>query len=186
MPLTTFVQRLGSKWTWFLFRGIVAILFGIAALAMPGLTLATLTLLWGAYALVEGVVSLVTAFQARDTGLPLWPLILGGIAGIGAGIVTFVWPGLTVLTLLTLIACWAVVMGIFQIIAAIRLRREIQGEWWLVLSGVLSVLFGVAMFARPGAGALAVISLIAGFSIVFGVMLIAVSLRIRKLKSFGT
>jgi uncharacterized membrane protein HdeD (DUF308 family) len=91
MTLSTFVQRLGSKWTWFLVRGIVAILFGIAALAMPGVTLATFTLLWGAYALVEGVVALTTAFQARDTGIPLWPLILGGLAGIGAGICTFMW-----------------------------------------------------------------------------------------------
>jgi uncharacterized membrane protein HdeD (DUF308 family) len=123
---------------------------------------------------------LVAAYRVRDRGKPFWSLVIVGLLGIAAGIVTFIWPGMTALLLLMFIAAWAVVMGIFQIVAAIRLRKEIQNEWLLGLSGVLSVLFGIIMFVQPGAGALAVIWVIAAYAMVFGILLIWLGLRLKK------
>ena len=147
---------------------------------LRGLTLAALVIVWGAYALADGVLALISAWRVRDQGKPFWPMAIVGLLGIAAGIVTFIWPGITALVLLLFIAAWAVVMGVFQIIAAIRLRKEIQNEWLLALSGILSVLFGIIMIVQPGAGALAVIWVIAAYAIVFGALLIWLGLRLKK------
>jgi len=176
----TMLEHLGRNWGWIVLRGVAAILFGILAFVLPGITLAVLVIVWGAYALADGILALVAAYRVRDQGKPFWSLVIVGVLGIAAGIVTFIWPGMTALVLLLFIAAWAVVMGIFQIIAAIRLRKEIQNEWLLGLSGVLSVLFGIIMFAQPGAGAIAVIWVIAAYAIVFGVLLIWLGLRLKK------
>ena len=176
----TMLEHLGRNWGWIVLRGVAAILFGILAFVLPGITLAVLVIVWGAYALADGILALVAAYRVRDQGKPFWSLVIVGLLGIAAGIVTFIWPGMTALVLLLFIAAWAVVMGIFQIIAAIRLRKEIQNEWLLGLSGVLSVLFGIIMFAQPGAGAIAVIWVIAAYAIVFGVLLIWLGLRLKK------
>jgi len=176
----TMLEHLGRNWGWIVLRGVAAILFGILAFVLPGITLAVLVIVWGAYALADGILALVAAYRVRDQGKPFWSLVIVGLLGIAAGIVTFIWPGMTALVLLLFIAAWAVVMGIFQIIAAIRLRKEIQNEWLLGLSGVLSVLFGIIMFAQPGAGALAVIWVIAAYAIVFGVLLVWLGLRLKK------
>jgi len=167
-------------WGSVVLRGVAAVLFGVLAFAWPGITLAALVIVWGAYALADGVLALIAAYRVRDQGKPFWSLLIVGLLGIAAGIVTLIWPGMTALVLLLFIAAWAVVMGIFQIIAAIRLRKEIQGEWLLGLSGVLSVLFGIVMFVQPGAGALALIWAIAGFAIVFGVLLIWLGLKLKQ------
>jgi len=176
----TMLEHLGRNWGWVVLRGVAAVLFGILAFAWPGITLAALVIVWGAYALADGILALVAAYRVRDQGKPFWSLVIVGLLGIAAGIVTFIWPGMTALVLLMFIAAWAVVMGIFQIIAAIRLRKEIKNEWLLGLSGVLSVLFGVIMFVQPGAGALAVIWVIAAYAIVFGILLIWLGLRLKK------
>jgi uncharacterized membrane protein HdeD (DUF308 family) len=176
----TMLEHLGRNWSWIVLRGVAAVLFGILAFALPGITLAALVIVWGAYALADGILSLIAAYRVRDQGKPFWSLVIVGLLGIAAGIVTFIWPGMTALLLLMFIAAWAVVMGIFQIVAAIRLRKEIQSEWLLGLSGVLSVLFGIIMFVQPGAGALAVIWVIAAYAIVFGVLLIWLGLRLKK------
>ncbi len=144
------------------------------------MTLAVLVLLWGVYALADGVLALFAAFRVRDRGRPFWALLIVGVLGIFAGILTFLWPGMTALALLAFIAAWALVMGVFQIAAAIRLRKVIENEWLLALSGVLSVIFGALMWWSPGAGALAVVWIIALYSIVFGALLIALGFRIRK------
>jgi uncharacterized membrane protein HdeD (DUF308 family) len=182
----TMLEHLGRNWGWVVLRGVAAVLFGILAFAWPGITLAVLVIVWGAYALADGVLALVAAYRVRDQGKPFWSLVIVGLLGIAAGIVTFIWPGMTALLLLMFIAAWAVVMGIFQIVAAIRLRKEIENEWLLGLSGVLSVLFGVIMFAQPGAGALAVIWVIAAYAIAFGILLIWLGLRLRKRSAGGT
>jgi uncharacterized membrane protein HdeD (DUF308 family) len=156
------------------------VLFGVLAIAWPGITLATLVIVWGAYALAEGLVTLIAAWQVRDEGRPFWSLVVVGLLGIAAGVITFLWPGITALTLLMIIAVWALIMGIFQIVAAIRLRKVIEREWLLGLSGVASVIFGVLMIISPGAGALAVLSLIAAYAIVFGVLLIVLGFRLRS------
>lgn len=173
-------MELSSRHWWvFAVRGIAAILFGILAFALPGITLTVLVLLWGAYALVDGVLSLVSAF--RTTHDHRWGLLIEGLVGIGAGIVTFTWPGLTALVLLYIIAVWALITGVLELIAAFRLRRVIHDEWWLVLGGVASVVFGVLMLAMPAAGALALVWLIASYAIVFGVLMIALAVRLHGL-----
>ena len=153
------------------------------AFAWPGITLGALVLLYGAYAFADGVLAITAALVGRTVGVPWWALLIAGLAGIGVGIITLLWPGITALVLLYLIAFWAVVTGVFEIVAAIRLRKEIRGEWLLALSGVLSVLFGVALIVSPGAGALAVVWLIGAYAIVFGALMIALALRLRSLLS---
>ncbi|HEX3450653.1 MAG TPA: DUF308 domain-containing protein, partial [Isosphaeraceae bacterium] len=148
---------LARNWWALALRGLVAVLFGIAAFAMPGITLTALVLLYGAFALVDGVFAVAAALFGRRHGMPWWAMLVEGLFGIAIGILTFAWPGITALALLYLIAAWAVITGVFEIAAAIRLRQEIQGEWLLALSGALSVLFGVVLVLYPGAGALAVV-----------------------------
>ena len=176
----TMWSDLGRNWGWIVVRGIAAVIFGVLALVLPGVTLAALVLLWGAYALADGIIALIAAFRIRDRGKPFWALLVVGILGIAAGILTFIWPGMTAIVLLAFIAAWSLVMGIFQIIAAVRLRKSIENEWLLGLSGLLSIIFGVLMLINPGAGALAVIWVIGAYAIVFGVLLIALGLKLRS------
>src|SRR5579864_1034273 len=163
------VHALAKNWWMLLLRGIAAIIFGGLALAWPGMTLLTLVLFYGAYALVDGVLAIFAAI-AGGTLLPRWWLAVVGLLGIAAGLLTFLMPGLTAIVLLYLIAGWAIATGVFQIIGAIRLRHEIDNEWLLILGGIISVLFGAAMFAAPGAGALALITVIGIYAIIIGVL----------------
>ncbi len=181
METEAFLTLMARNWGWMLLRGVAAIIFGVLAFAWPGLTLIVLAIFWGAWALTDGIFALIAAFRVRENGRSYWPLILIGVLGIAAGVVTFFLPGLTALVLLMFIAAWAIVMGVLQIVAAIRLRKEIQGEWLLGLSGLVSLIFGVLMIARPGAGALAVMWLIAAWSIVFGVLMVALAFRLRAI-----
>jgi uncharacterized membrane protein HdeD (DUF308 family) len=175
------VGVLSRNWWVFLVRGILAILFGIMAWVWPGITISVLVLFFGAYALVDGIFSIVAAFSARGTDPNWWAELIEGIVGILAGIAVFFWPGLSALVLLYLIAAWAIITGIFEVIAAIQLRKEITGEWFLALAGVASIIFGIIAFLFPGAGALAVIWLIAVYAIVFGIALVALAFRVRGL-----
>jgi uncharacterized membrane protein HdeD (DUF308 family) len=181
MRVESLLEHLGRNWGWLALRGVAAVIFGVLAFVWPGVTLVVLTLFWGAYALVDGVCALVASLRGRTGGKPVWPLLLIGILGIAAGIATFLWPGMTALALLMFIAFWALFIGIFQIVAAIRLRKEIENEWLLGLSGLLSVIFGVFMIASPGAGAIAVVWLIGSYSVLFGIMLIALAFRLKKI-----
>jgi uncharacterized membrane protein HdeD (DUF308 family) len=174
------ITAVARNWWVFLVRGLAAILFGILAFIWPGITLFVLVLFWGAYALVDGIFALIAAFSGQAAQQRWWVLLLEGLLGIAAGIVTFLWPGMTAIALLYLIAAWAIVGGVLEIAAAIRLRQEIEGEWLLALSGVASIIFGVLMVIWPGAGALAVVWLIAGYAIVFGVLMIALAFRLRS------
>ena len=179
------LDQLAKNWGWIALRGVAAVIFGVLAFAWPGATLVVLVLFWGAYALAEGIFALVAAFRVRDQGRPMWTFVAIGILGIAAGIVTFAWPGVTALMLLMFIAVWAFFMGIFQIIAAVRLRKEIAHEWLLGLSGALSVIFGAVMMARPAEGALAVVWVIAAYSIVFGILLIVLAFRLKNRATTG-
>lgn len=170
---------LSRNWGWVVLRGIVAILFGVLTAFQPGITLATLVLLFGAYALVDGVAMVIWAIANRKDE-PHWvSLIVGGLLGVTAGVVTFFWPAMTTVALLFVIASWAMVTGVAAIAAAIRLRKEITGEWRLVLSGLLSVMFGVILLAAPAIGALAMVLWIGGYAIVSGVLLIGLGMRLR-------
>lgn len=169
-----------KQWGWVALRGICALVFGVLALAFPGLTLGVLVLFWGAYALLDGVAALVAGFRMGEGSKPLWSLIAIGLLGIGAGVVTFFWPGLTAFTLIFIIGIWAIAIGIFQIVAAVRFRQHIQGEWLHALSGLLSIAFGVAVTLRPGAGAIALAWIIGWFAILFGIILIGMAFRLRS------
>ena len=170
---------LGRNWGWVALRGVVAVLFGIFAFVWPGKTLAAVVLVFGAFALADGILSLIAAFKVRDQGKPFWSLVIVGLLGIAAGAATFFWPGMTALLLVTFIGAWALVMGIFEIVAAIRLRKEIEGEWLMGLSGLLSVLFGLFVLFQPGAGALALIWVIGGYALFFGCLLIVLAFKLK-------
>lgn len=177
------LRELAENWWLLLLRGIAAIAFGFLAFLWPGLTLLTLVLMWGIYAIADGILALWAAIASKGGEVaPRWWLAVVGIAGILAGALAFVWPGMTALVLLMFIASWAIVIGVLQIWGAIRLRKEIEGEWLLGLSGVLSVAFGAIMFAQPGAGALAVVWLIGWFAILAGCVYIGLAFQLKKHK----
>jgi uncharacterized membrane protein HdeD (DUF308 family) len=185
MPLaaSALLGALAENWWLLLLRGLAAIAFGVIAFFWPGITLVALTYLWGAYALVDGVVAIWAAFSASgDDAGPRWWLGLSGIVSILAGIVAFVYPGLTALVLLVVIAVWAIIIGVLQLYAAMQLRKVINNEWWLILSGLLSIAFGAVLIAWPGTGALAVIWTIAWFAVFFGCMFIGLAFELKKFK----
>ena len=173
------LHALAKNWWLILLRGICAILFGVLAFAWPGVTLVTLVVLYGAFALADGVLAVAAAITGGSAA-PRWWLAIVGLAGIAAGLLTFLWPGVTALVLLVFIAIWAIVTGVLQIVGAIQLRKEIDNEWLLIVGGVLSVLFGLAVLVRPGAGALALIFVIGAFAIAYGIILVAFAFRLRR------
>lgn len=173
-------SQLADRWWTLVIRGAAAILFGVLTFVAPGISLVTLVLLWGGYALIDGVFNLVTAVRGARAGRSWGWLTFEGIVSILAGVLTFVWPGITALALLLVIGAWAVLTGIAEIAAAIRLRKQISGEWLLAASGVLSIVFGVLMFMRPSAGALAVVWLIGVYALVFGATLVGLGFRLHK------
>ena len=170
---------LTTNWYLLLLRGILAILFGIATLVMPAVTLVALVALFGAYALVNGVITTVMAIKDRkgNTDWGLW--LLYGLVSVAAGVLTFVYPGITAVSLFYLIVAWAIVSGILEIVLAIQLRKVIEGEWLMVLGGILSVVFGVLCIVQPAAGALSILWLIGGYAIVFGTLLVVLAFRLR-------
>jgi uncharacterized membrane protein HdeD (DUF308 family) len=170
---------LGRNWWALAVRGVVAVLFGLIAFIMPGVTLAAIVLLFGAYAVVDGIFAIIAAVRAAERHERWWSLALQGVVDLLAGIIAFVWPAATVLVLLFLVAFWAIVTGVLEIVAAIRLRREIQGEWLLILSGILSVLFGGVLLALPGAGLLVIVWWIGGYVFISGLVLIALAFKLR-------
>jgi uncharacterized membrane protein HdeD (DUF308 family) len=176
---STLVHALAKNWWILLLRGIAAIIFGVLALGWPGMTLLTLILFYGAFALVDGVLAIIAAITG-GAPTPRWWLAIVGLLGIAAGLLTFLMPGLTAIVLLYFIAGWAIATGVFQIIGAIKLREEIDNEWLLILCGIISVLFGIAMMVAPGAGALALIWVIGTYAIIIGVLLVALSFRLKK------
>ena len=176
---TAMVHALAKNWWLLLLRGIAAIIFGLLAFAWPGLTLVTLILFYGAFVLVDGVLAVIAAITGGVPGSRWWLAIIG-LLGIAAGLVTFMMPGLTAVLLLLIIAGWAIATGVFQIIGAIKLRKEIDNEWLLILGGIISVLFGVSMMLAPGAGALALVWVIGAYSVVIGAIFVALALRLRK------
>jgi uncharacterized membrane protein HdeD (DUF308 family) len=174
------VAQLARNWWAVALRGAAAVLFGLAAFLWPGLTLALVVLLWGAYALVDGVFAVAAAVTSAGDSERWWTLLLQGIAGIAAGVLTFFWPGITAVALLYVVAAWALITGALEIAAAIRLRRDIDGESLLALSGVLSIILAVVLFVAPGAGALAFVWMLGSYAIVAGVVLIALAFRLRR------
>ena len=170
---------LAKNWWSLVIRGIAAIVFATLTFVWPGITVVALVFLFGGYALVDGVVSLAGAMRAARSGERWGSLLLGGIAGILAAVITMFWPGITALSLVYIMAAWSIVTGAFEIAAAVRLRRHIRGEWLLALAGVFSIVFGVLVAAIPLAGALVIAIWVGAYAFVFGVTLIALGVRLR-------
>ena len=173
------MEILARNWGWFALRGVAGVLFGLLTFMNPAISLASLILVFGAYALADGVFTVIAAIMNRRGERHWVTVLLGGVAGIAVGLLTFMMPGITTLVLLYLIAAWAIVTGGAEIAAAIRLRKVISGEWLLGLAGVLSVVFGLFLIVYPGPGALTVVLWIGAYAFVFGIMMIALSLRLR-------
>lgn len=174
------VDLLARNWGWVMLRGVAALTFGLLTLFNPAISLGALIILFGAYALVDGIFTIISAIANRHDEEHWVALLIGGIVGVAAGVVTFVMPGLTALVLLYIIAAWAIITGVAEIVAAIRLRRVIAHEWLLILAGVLSVIFGVLLLVAPGAGALAIVLWIGAYATVFGIVVIALAFRLRQ------
>lgn len=175
------LELLARNWWAVAVRGLVAILFGVLLLAWPGPSLMVLVIAFGAFALLDGLFSIVAAVRAARGHENWGSLLLVGITGILAALVTWFWPGITALAFAFVIGAWAIVSGILAIVAAVELRRELKGEFWLGLSGALAILFGVLVFANPAAGALAIVVLLSTFAILYGVSLLVLAYRMRSL-----
>jgi uncharacterized membrane protein HdeD (DUF308 family) len=175
------MEELARTWWVYLIRGVCAILFGLLAIIWPGITLFVLVVGFGAYAIVNGVFELFSSGRGGSRG---WT-IFSGVGSILIGLLVLFWPGITALILLLLIASWAVVVGLLEVIAAIVLRRVVEGEWAFIVSGVLAVLFGILLFLWPATGALAIAWLIGAMALVYGISLLALAFRVRGVGSYG-
>jgi uncharacterized membrane protein HdeD (DUF308 family) len=175
-----------ARWWWtFILRGVLAIVFGILAFFAPGLGIAVLVGLFAAWALIDGATNLVAGFRSRGRDRSWWLAILEGIVGIIAGVIALLFPVYAAEALVLIIGVWAIITGVFEIVAAIRLREQISGELWMGLAGVASILYGVVLFLFPGAGVLSLVWLIGGFAIVFGVFLVALGWRLRRINEMA-
>ena len=171
--------QIARNWWVFLLRGIVAILFGVLAFLRPGITLEALVLLFAFWALFDGVFSLIGSVGAAEAREPWWPLVLIGLLGIAAGILTLRYPGVTALALLFVIAFWSILRGNDLNDAAVRLRDLIKGEWWLILGGIASIAFGVLLVMYPESGLLAVVWLLGIYAVIFGITQIMLGFRLK-------
>jgi len=180
----TVVDTFRLNWWLLALRGLVAVLFGVLAFVWPGATLITLVWLLGAFARTNGILSLVLTAKTPKDYPKVGSLILGGLLGILAGLLAFVMPGITALDLLILIMAWAIVTGVMELVAAVRLRKIIANEWLLVLAGIASVGFGILLLLYPATGALVLTWWIGAWAIVFGILLIILAFRMRNWKRF--
>ncbi|HVN69979.1 MAG TPA: HdeD family acid-resistance protein [Candidatus Binatia bacterium] len=174
------VHVLARNWWMWLLRGIAAVIFGILAYLWPGATWVAIAILFGAYALVDGILAILGTIRAAEAHQTWWPFLVEGVIGILIAGITFYDVRITLMALYWTIAAWAFLTGIFEIVGAVQLRKQISNEIWLIVAGVASIAFGVLMIWFPMAGALAIIWLIAAYAIVFGIVMIAFSLRLRS------
>lgn len=174
-------NTLARNWWKLLVRGLVAISFGLMLWLLPGISLALLVLFFGAFVLVDGILGIWMAISGRKEYENWWELLLWGLVDIGIGILTFISPGATAVALVIFIAVWAIATGVLQIVVAIRLRREIEGEWLLILGGLLSVVLGILFMVQPGTGALALVWLIGTYAFIFGLLLGFLAFKMRSL-----
>jgi uncharacterized membrane protein HdeD (DUF308 family) len=170
------LHTLAANWWALALRGLVAVLFGLLTFVLPGITLVTLVLLFGVYALADGILNVAGFFRVASHQ---WALLVEGVLGIVAGIITFAMPAITAIALLYVIAFWAIFTGVLEIIAGIRLRKVANNEWLLLVMGALSILFGGFIVFAPGAGALAIVLWIGAYAMVFGAVLLVLAFRLR-------
>ena len=176
---------LAQNWWAIAIRGVCGIIFGLIALFLPGATILTLVLFFSAYMLVDGIFGIVAAVRAASHHQRWGLLVLEGVLNIAVGVIAFIWPGLTAVTFVLIIAAWAIVTGVLEVVAALRLHPE-YGRWWLILSGAASVIFGVLLVVAPLAGVIVVTWWIGAFALIFGIMLVVLAFRLRARKDMGT
>jgi uncharacterized membrane protein HdeD (DUF308 family) len=174
------MMSLTKNWWLVVLRGMLAVLFGLTAFLWPGLTLLVLIILFGIYALADGIVAVITGLTHVKDSPRWWVFLLEGLVSIAAGVAALIWPGVASVILISIIAAWAVITGVFEIVGAIRLRREINNEWLLMLGGLLSIAFGVLLVLYPAAAGLALIWMIGSYEVVFGALLIALGFRLKN------
>lgn len=178
VPPTT-AAALAEQWWSMVMRGLIAIVFGVIALIWPVPFLTALALAFGGFALADGVLALFTAFRAGARGRRWWPFALEGVAGIAIGLIAIISPALTALTLVAFIGAWAIITGILELVAAVKLREEIEGEWLLGFAGALSILFGLFAVFSPGQSAVGLVWIVGAYAVVFGITLVMLGLRLR-------
>jgi uncharacterized membrane protein HdeD (DUF308 family) len=176
------IADLSRNWWVLALRGVLGILFGIVAFVWPGATLAALILVFGAYVFVDGIFAVIAGIGMRRQIDRWWLIVLEGAAGIILGVLTFRSPDTTALILLTFIAAWSIVTGIFEIATAVRLRKLIADEWLLILSGVVSIIFGILLIALPDAGGLSIVWLLGAYALLFGILTLMLSFRLRGMR----
>jgi uncharacterized membrane protein HdeD (DUF308 family) len=167
------------NWWALALRGVAALLFGLIALLAPGFVAVWLALLFGAYALIDGIFAIIAGIRAAERHERWWPLALEGLLSVLVGVIALLMPVAAALALLYLVCAWAIVTGVFRISAAIRLRKEIQGEWLLILNGALSVLLGVLIVARPAAGLVTLIWVLGIYAMIYGIVLVGLAFKLR-------
>jgi uncharacterized membrane protein HdeD (DUF308 family) len=181
-PMPTRGEALGTmlaaNWWAVALRGLFAVLFGVLTFAWPGITIATLVILFAAYLLVDGVFGIVAAVRAATHHGRWGLLLLEGIVDILAGIAVFVWPAAAVIVYVYLIAGWAIVSGGLMLGAAFAMSLE-HGRWWLALGGVVSVIWGILLFLSPAAGAVVLALWLGAYALVFGITLLILAFRLR-------
>jgi uncharacterized membrane protein HdeD (DUF308 family) len=170
---------MSRRWHLVVLRGVIAVLFGVVAIAWPEITVLALALLWGVYTLLDGVASVA---MGLGRGTDRMYLIVLGVLGIAAGVISLLWPEITVIVLLVVIAVWAIVAGAVQIAAAVRLRKVIRNEWFLAVSGTVVLVLGLLLIVQPAEGAVALLVAIAMFAIAWGIVLIVLGFRLRQLR----
>jgi uncharacterized membrane protein HdeD (DUF308 family) len=175
-----FAGMISRSWWSLLLRGLAAIVFGVLTWLQPGISLAALVLVFGAYALFDGALAVAAGISGRKRHDKWWIMLLAGLFGLAVGVLTLTRPGVTALALLYYIAIWAVAQGVFEIMAAIHLRKAIRGEWLLILAGIASVVFGVLLMVQPARGALALLWLIATYAIIAGILHVVLAFRVRR------
>jgi uncharacterized membrane protein HdeD (DUF308 family) len=170
---------LASRWGWVVFRGVIGILFGLIAFSRPGAMAFSMVLVFGVYAFVSGIATLISALRRGRSGESWGAMLIEGLVGIGVGAIALLWPASTALAIVWMIGAWAIVTGALEIASAIKLRKMIDHEWALGVAGVLSIAFGLLMLYRPVAGGLAVVWWLGAYALLFGIMQIVVGFRLR-------
>ena len=171
---------LRRSWWVLLLRGAAAIVFGVLTWMQPAASAAALVLIFGAYVFVDGVLGVYSAIKSRNESRHWWMVLLWGLTGVVFGVLTIINPAITALVLTIYIGVWALITGVVEIVAALRLRKEIEGEWLLVLGGLISVLFGAFVLAQPGAGMMAMLWVIATYAVIFGVLMVLLAFKVKK------
>jgi uncharacterized membrane protein HdeD (DUF308 family) len=174
--------QLIRNWWVLAIRGVLAILFGLSAFLFPVVTITAVVMVVGAFLLIDGIFAAIAAFRSAERHQRWEALLIEGLVGIGVGVLTYVWPGITALILMLIVAAWAIVTGILEIMAAIRLRKEIHDEWLLGLGGAISVLLGVLLALYPQAGLIVWTWMMGAYALVFGVLMLALALRLHSHK----